>query len=237
MSKIIDRIIALLNKTVENGATPAEMDSAMAKAHSLMVENFITEADLRTGQDKNEFVFRTIKPYRTNNKISIYYGSLAQFVDCKMYYTERDIRVFGTQSDTELFEYFYNFIIINCMAAKSKYLKNEVSEEHRAKFHGRTIANTFIKGYLLGVSRKLIELYNSRSTQMDARYVVMLVKKSDLVNAAFQEATSNIKFRNETTRIQHRSRDIFNDALNEGQKINLSRGIGQSTTMDARLLN
>jgi len=47
-SKVRNKIIALLSKTTNNGCTKEEMESALIMANKLMLENFISENDLKS---------------------------------------------------------------------------------------------------------------------------------------------------------------------------------------------
>jgi hypothetical protein len=59
--KIYAKINALLSKTIDNGATKFEMESALLKANQLMLENFITENDLKDKSKVDSCVLIEVK--------------------------------------------------------------------------------------------------------------------------------------------------------------------------------
>jgi len=132
-NSIIEKIKALLAKTTENGATEAEMMSALDKASAMMDAYDITDAELQAAKDEAAALHAepdTTDPHRIKWRLS--YG-VRQFCGVEIYRSVREngLKFIGMPSDTQfalwlldsladfVFEETYKHLI-GCLAPKSE---------------------------------------------------------------------------------------------------------------------
>jgi hypothetical protein len=133
-NSIIEKIKALLAKTVENGCTEGEMLSALDKASALIDTHEITDAELQIAKDEAAMLHAEppdLKdPHRIKWRLSY---SVARFCGVKIYRGggETGLRCIGTPSDIQfalwLLDSLADFVfgelyahLIGCLAPKSE---------------------------------------------------------------------------------------------------------------------
>jgi Protein of unknown function (DUF2786) len=103
-SSIIDKIKALLAKTTANGATEAEMLSALDKAAAMMDAYDITDADVREAKDEAAVLHADPPDLKDPHKIKwrLSYG-VAQFCGVQIYRSsyETGLKCIGMPSDVQ----------------------------------------------------------------------------------------------------------------------------------------
>jgi hypothetical protein len=191
LDKIKKKINALLNKTVENGATEEEMTSALDVANKLMLEHYITENDLIKSK---ECIATKCKsgtsdlPKTSFITYEIFAGELAKLFDCEYYWNtkRKKITFFGFSVDVDLCTYFFEMIIKSVFAEKERFLRSEeYSAAKKLGYHGLTLSSSFIKGYLCRISSRMSEMYEDKKSNIPKSYSLVLVEKKSEVNKQF----------------------------------------------------
>jgi hypothetical protein len=107
-ARIARRIRGLLQRTVENGATEAESEAAVALASRLMAQHALTFRDIAEVREEEYAEARCqIGTYTKSGAIRRYpidgcLNAIAAFACCKQWYRGTDAIFYGTQVDTDL---------------------------------------------------------------------------------------------------------------------------------------
>lgn len=225
--KIIGRIKALTAKTVENGATKAEMESALQKANQLALEFFISEHDLKDVEVIEKCVLKSFPITASRYDLALFYSDLAALFDCEYYYNSQTITFFGYSQDVELCGYFYALISRACLSEKDKYLKAKENQWLKGMYHPKTIAVSFIKGFLIEVSLKMIAMYIERESSIPASYDLMVLDKKAKIKKEYEELNVNVK--KVKMKDLNVAKEAFENGREEGEKFKLSQGIDHAT--------
>jgi len=224
--KIKEKIKALLSKTTDNGASLAEMEPALSKATELMIAFFISEKDLETAEAEQKCISETIPLVETGYDLSLFYADLAQLFDCEHFYTKSKITFFGYKEDVGLAVYFYQYIARLCLKEKDIFTKTERYKHLNTYIHGKTLAASFIQGFLLSVVRKIQELYIAREKEVsDQCNSLVLVTKKDQVKKQFRELNITLKISN--PKVIRAEKAAFDQGITEGEKVQLTQGLRQ----------
>ncbi|CAL2095837.1 conserved protein of unknown function [Tenacibaculum sp. 190524A02b] len=234
--KIKAKIKALLAKTTDNGASKEEMEAALSKANQLMVSFFISEHDLKDPYIAEKCVLKEVPLVKSGYDLTNFYNSLTRLFDCHYYYNSKRIAFFGFEEDTELCGYFYNFIVKTCLKEKAKYMKSKDYAYLKQLYHGRTLAASFIKGFINGISSKMNKMYNDRKTELSSeKYSLMVIDKKTKVKDQFESLNMKIKSVSMKQIIAEES--AFNQGKKIGKNINLVQGVNQSKKQSTLSLN
>ena len=223
--KIKRKIKALLAKTTENGATESEAINALKKAQILMLEYVISEQELKDPYSTEKCVLKEVNLIKSGYNLTLFYASLSNLFDCEHFYTRRKITFFGFEEDTELCAYFYNHIIKVCLSEKAMYLKSEEYRYASQYYHGKTLASSFIKGFLVSICRKMHDMYECRKGEVSNEVGLMIIQKNQKVQQQYEDMNLNI--RHVKNRDLEYESEAFRSGLKKGSKISLTQGISQ----------
>lgn len=232
--RIKAKIKALLKKTTDNGASQAEMESALKKASELMLENFISEHDLKE-EDKEKLTTVIVPLYKTWYDLGIFYNALAKLFDCEYYYqTHKGVIVFfGFQTDAELCAYFYTTITTACFAEKDKYTQSDAYQYLKQHYHGRTLTKSFIQGFLTGVRDKMRLMYQERQRNVPPQYGLMVIEKEKQVKSAFCILDLKINTKKIASAIVEET--VYNQGLKKGSEFELTQAVAGENKNSLRL--
>ncbi|WP_060872897.1 DUF2786 domain-containing protein [Myroides odoratus] len=195
--KVKGKIRALLNKTVENGASEEEAMLALKKANELMLENFLCERDLEGVAP--EKIIEVREPIVVSSyDFSWFYGDLARLFDCECFWTtgrKGDIVFFGFESDAKLAMYFYQMIMKLAFSSIEEY-KNSFEFIHAKSFyrtHGRTLVASFVKGFTIRLGERLTEMYQQRKASIPYGMGLMVIQKDEEVKSEFKKQHPKLK--------------------------------------------
>lgn len=219
------KIKALLAKTTENGASESEAISAMNKAQQLMLEHFISENEIIDPFIKEKCVFKSVDLVKSGYDLSLFYCFLSKLFDCEHYYTRTKITFFGFEDDVDLCIYFYYFISKSCLKEKDKFIKSDEFKKLRKHCHGRTLAASFIDGFISSVSLKIDAMYFSRERNMKKEVGLMVIEKQQRVKEQFQEF--NLSIRTVASKQRDNECNAFLSGLDEGNNLSITQGIGK----------
>lgn len=248
LEKIKRRISALLDKTVDNGATKEEMNSALEKANALMLEFFISENDLKRDQNKDiivKCVSKTVDLIKTHYDLSMFHYNLGVLFDCKSftrtYYVKSNLKkkktitgqtvtFFGYETDVELACYFLQMIERSCIKEKDRFLQSfdYMCLKKQTKAHGKTLVSSFITGFVFEVSSKLDYLYSDRVRNIPQSYGLMVIDKKKNVEKQYEEFQLDFKMgkaRNKNYQIGDEK--AYEKGLERGKNFELVQGIGE----------
>ncbi|EKT3957673.1 DUF2786 domain-containing protein [Flavobacterium psychrophilum] len=221
--KIKVKIKALLSKTTDNGATHQEMESALKKANELMLQNFISEHDLKDFKVIEKCILKEVPLIKSGYDLTMFYTKLARLFDCEYYYNSKRIAFFGFEQDTEFCAYFYNVIVKTCLKEKEKYIKSSHFKEMRRMYHGKTLSASFIKGFQISVAEKMHQMYKERKRNVPESYGLMVIEKEENVKSQFLNLDLKIKSVKAKDVIVEQA--VFDKGKEAGKTINLIQGI------------
>lgn len=191
--QIIKKIQALLAKNTDNGATEYEAISAIKMANTLMQKYFISENDIKDPFVAEKCKMVETKLIKSSYDFGIFYADLANLFDCEHFYNSQRIAFYGFERDAELCGYFYSLIVRSALREKDKYMQSKEAIRLKNYYHGRTIAASFIKGFLIRVAEKMREMYKEKQTNIPQSYGLVLVKKKQKVDEQFSSLGLKIK--------------------------------------------
>lgn len=232
--RIKDKIKALLLKTIDNGATKEEMESALSKANQLMLQFFISEHDLKEESIINTCVLKQTDFVKSGYDLSIFYADLAYLFDCEHYYNNTRICFFGFEQDAELCCYFYNMIAKTCLKEKDKFIKSRSYSILKKRYHGKTLVSSFIKGFLVEVTLKMKQMYKDRQSNIPESYGLMVIQKQEKVKEEFYNL--NINLTKSKQKALKAESIAFQLGIEQGKKVNLIQGIETSSSISTKQL-
>ena len=189
--KIKLKIAALLSKTVDNGATKAEAESALAKANELMKRYLISSEQNK----QEEACFLLHVPFiESSYNFGYFYNSLSTLFDCEYYYqTKKGIWFYGYKYDVELCKYFYELITRACYNDMQQYKKSKEYKQAREFHHGKSLISSFIKGWLVNISALMHYMFIDKFGMEKSASALMIQKKQSKVHQLFKDQFSDVK--------------------------------------------
>lgn len=227
MSKIIDKIRALLAKTTGAGCTEAEAMAAAEVARRLMLEHDLADADVA---EREAFVTRGVKAPVARGIEDWLSGPVASFFDCKAVKSSTydhargrrgaQVRFFGREADTIMAEWLFGTLV---RTAKRDY-KAWLAEARLAPARSQT--NGFYLGFAHRVSERLNTMRAAQREEMPATHAALVVKQHAARDAAF--AVAFPKSRPSIIRSRETDRGSVASGRSAGDAASLSRPVGAS---------
>ena len=194
-SKLLDRIKALLSKTVENGCTEAEAMSALSMAQAMMDAYEVTAEDLAETEKENA-IKETMKDMRDPHHIrrSLCVG-IAQFTNTKVYSNQPRPQKFkynfvGLKADVE----FAIWLTETLTMFVQKELKNYIWSNDYTSLPPAE-KRRIINGFVIGATNRINERLNELSVQASPTVngTALMVIKDQLINRKMQELGLNLR--------------------------------------------
>lgn len=223
MKSIVKKIKALLNKTVENGATPMESKSAFEKASSMMLQHYITMNDVENLDIKEEIISKSIPILFRKTKINRLYPVLCNLFECEHHYNRTNITFVGFESDVLIVEYLFVFMNRELLKKLEDFKISEYYISNNAFIHGNTLVSNYIKGYINGLIINLRGLFEDREAKLenlDNSKALILTKKMEI--ETFMSALNITKVKQRTV-INDKATFLMGE--NDGKNTNLVKAI------------
>jgi len=231
---IINRINALLNKTVENGCTVAEAASAAKIAQLLLTQHRLTVADLSVNGESQEDIHNKGEPLFVGARRVHWKDKLANCLatvnGCKAYVdtimvqrtgrarrgSQVFCRIIGRDSDIQIVRYFFHYLEREIETlCKEAMGRNEGS--------GKTWSNSFKNGASDAICSRLRE---ANQEIRDEANNTALVKLDNRDEAVSQWAEDNgLKFKTPPDKNVNFSRHGYVQGKIAGSNVNLNKGI------------
>lgn len=235
--KIKHKIKALLLKTTDNGATKEEMESALAKANQLMLQYFVTENELKDAYISEKCQLGSVDMVKTGYNMNLFLANLSVLFDCQHYWSPyyKKLYFFGFEQDTELCIYFYKVITQTCLREKDLYLKSEsYLSVKRQGYASKTLAASFIKGFLVEIAIKMNKMYKERASQLSEEVGLMVLNKKKRVENEFAKLNKKPNIHKVDIRAE---KQAFEQGLDSGKKVDLAYGIESGLKENLFLIN
>ncbi len=230
ITNIKNKIRALLNKTVENGATEAEAFSSMKIVGKLLEEYNLSMDELSVRNETCVTQFYSTNSKHMNEQVMTS-SYIAKFCSVKVWMNRSpkgiDIYFFGLEPDVQMAIYLVNMV---GSVYQNEYATFKASDFYKNfDGHGRILASNFLKGYANKINHRLNAMMKEAQQQKAANNLqstaLVVIEKAKFVEEEFKKSGpklvtsksySSSKF-NATARIA---------GENAGNKANLSRPIG-----------
>jgi hypothetical protein len=237
--KLLDRVRALFNKTVENGCTEAEAMAALTRARAMMDAYEITADDLKLAKEQAAILKHSEQEHDPHGIRWSLLSSVGQFCDCQSWgksvrYRSRDrlLTFAGLPSDVDLAHWLLDSLTNFVLAALADHLVvNPVSKGER---------RLNIRSFVEGITDRLCERLNAEtkkskakaadnSTQQGERSRALVVIKSAAIDALME--AEGIKVRMVTTyRRGQRNQDSYDAGYRAGRNASFGRPVETGKT-------
>lgn len=176
--KIIDKVRALLAKTVSNGCSEHESMAAAAKAQQMMDEYDLLHLDLK---EKSSFTTTENKNAKYNMVKRVLTGNVAKFCHCRVIYIDKDAVIFGHDSDVLMAEWLTETL--------ERFINRELRAHiKKAGYMPPQEAKSEKNGFLVGALTRIIErLEELTPKEMNESMNALIISKTAEVDAKYEE--------------------------------------------------
>src|ERR1035437_3545910 len=182
---LLDKIRALMSKTVDNGCTEAEALSALDKARAMMDAYEVSEDDLRLS--KEEKAVLRAEPAGTRDPHGIKRSlatPVAKFCDCKVWRNgEKGLTFCGLKSDAQ----FATWLLDNLASFVQCELVGHLSGCLAPKGERRFVINGFVAGFASRVSERIKALCQQSAVVASSNSRALVLVKSTAVADKLKE--------------------------------------------------
>lgn len=216
--KILDRIRALLAKTVENGATESEMEEACKMAQRLMIKHNIDQSELI--MSVNDISETLIENAFKHGEAKFWIWDLLVIIgkgyNCKVLrkgYTDHYFwKILGFDQDRKMVQGMYE----TCLPLIRNLIKKRYEESGKKTSKG-IFTRSYIEGFLYGLDLKLQRDKEEYLRFEDkTKYELIVIKKDDLINDWIDRERNGVPL--PKAKSSPRERQTDEDALLQGYK-------------------
>ena len=209
-TKIIEKVQALLAKTVENGCTQEEMLAAVARARAMMDAYEITEDDLRLSKEE-EAVLRAVAsgPEDPHDIKAALTTPVAEFCDCEGWRAPNGFVFCGLRSDADFASWLLDALAGHVLAELANRLMGCLYVGGRRW----RVINGFVEGCTGRIAERLVELRRSSARAATDNSRALVVIKNNAVAAKMEK--DGIKLQEGSAR---RERHYDDRALADGRR-------------------
>lgn len=182
--RILNKIRALLAKTVENGCTEAEAMAALDRARALMDAYEVTEGDLHEAARAEAHISEPTETRDENDIRRRLYMAIGNFCDCRAWREVERIRFCGLRVDVEFAEYLTGVL--------DAFVRAELARHMIGCLYVRNYRRKIITGFVVGCTDRIAErLYalaaqSRRRASKNSRALVVI--KAELIEKALAGA-------------------------------------------------
>lgn len=181
--KLVNKIKALLSKTVDNGCTEAEAMNALAMAQSLMNEHEITEVDIQ--EIKNEKAVIDFTNIKDTHKIGWKLGFwISKFTETYSYGHDKQVNYVGLKSDVEFAKFLHSTLVEFVKQQLTNYLWETGYKSLQGNQRHRVV-NSFVIGCCSRINTRLMKLVNERNKTVIGNELI--VTKQALIDEAIKD--------------------------------------------------
>lgn len=195
---LLDKIRALLAKTIENGCTEAEALAALAKAQAMMDAYDVTEADLALTKEEKAILRKEPAGMRDPHDVKSYLASaVAEFASCKVWRQREGGLVFcGLPSDTHMATWLLDMLAGFVLRELTNHLCHTIVPPRER----RPVINGFVSGCTRRINERLRELRAASQTQASGHGRALIVVKTDLIKATMRAHGITLRSRSRSAR-------------------------------------
>jgi hypothetical protein len=205
--KLLDKIKALLSKTVDNGCTEAEAMTALSMAQAMIDAHEITEDEIN--QTKQESAIRAeMKDMRDPHHIrALLCVRISEFTNTKVWRSEYKSQKYkynfvGLQSDVDFAMWLLETLTMFVQRELKSYIWNggHTALEPSMK---RRVINGFVHGCASRINQRLNELINQGAVNASSNGNALVVVKNELIERKMKELGIQLRdTRNRGSRVE-----------------------------------
>lgn len=233
LSKIREKISALLKRNKDNGASEAEAVAAMSHAARLMQEHGITLEDIREGTEAStDFVKKHVNPREKNLSTfdRLVAPAIARYTDTRVWNDKTEKRVsklmfFGYRVDVELAEYIREVCDRAAETEWKKFSRNIPTGDRISK------RKSFLAGMAVRLAERLKEMKTENVEKSDGRQLVVV--KTDLVRRAFE--AENMRLRNSGS-VRYSANNAFAAGKAAAENVRFNRAVHDGPSGGVKLI-
>ncbi len=221
---LIEKIRALMSKTVDRGCTEAEMVAALAKARAMIDAYEVSEAELKLAKEEAAILRKeppgTKDPHRIKSALGMAIGA---FTDTECWRgAGGGICFLGQRSDVQFATWLMDSLTNFVQAELAKYL----IEDARIYFGNqrKQAMEAFCAGCCSRISKRMKELVAQSKTQMTGSGKELMVIKNQLITTALDKLGIKLS----SSRSTRRKYDL--DAYRAGQAAGDRASFGRPVT-------
>lgn len=188
--KIIDKVRALLAKTVANGCSESEAMAALAKARAMMDAYEVTDADLReAGEDKATI---SGEEAGARDALDIKAGlmqGVAAFCDCRAWMRVEAVQFAGLRVDVEFARWLLDTLDAFVRAELARYMMTCLFVGTKR----RRIVTGFATGCTDRIRERLYALVGAARRAASKNNRALVVVKTELIERAMADAGIELK--------------------------------------------
>jgi hypothetical protein len=185
---LIEKVRALLSKTVDNGCTEAEALAALDKAHALMDAYEVTEADLQLTKEETAILRSespdSLDPHNIKFRLM---GSVADFCSCEAWRTRKPegkaVTFCGLPSDARLATWLLDTLAAFVQAELARHLMDTLPPRGER----RRVITGFVKGCCDRISDRLEALCAQSAAAATSNGRELVLVKNAAVDTKMKE--------------------------------------------------
>jgi hypothetical protein len=187
---LLDKIRALLSKTVENGCTESEAFAALAKARALVDVYDVGDDELELTREEKAILMREPRGSEDKHKIKYYLATaVAKFCACEVWRNHDGLLVFcGMRADAQLATWMLDTLAAFVQNEIVNHLMGSVAEGRER----RDIVKSFALGCCDRISKRLDQLRKQSETLATPNAKALVVVKDAAVKARLDELGINL---------------------------------------------
>lgn len=227
---VIEKIRALMAKSIDNGATEAEAVAAAAKAKELMDKYQITMSETELREEGCEGTSH--KGYKRGFNVKRRLGlNVGLFCECRVWFSKQGgaLQFFGIKSDKD-------FAIWLVLALESfvwaQHDRNRTELEQRGDYYNWAIGRSFVEGCIDRLNKRLKDETRKRKPKQMATGTDLMVVKQQLVQNEFEKL--GVKLNRRTFQAKVTDELAYTAGQAAGDKANLNRPMGAATRTAVR---
>lgn len=217
---ILNKVRALLSKTVDNGCTEAEAMTALMMAEKLMAAHEIDESDLKLEDETAVTGISNMSDPQNIRKLLAYW--IGKFTDTYPLLSGKNIKIIGLKSDVDF--------ALWLLETLSKFVKRQLKEymwangfqslqgSERIRYN-----NSFVRGCCSRINTRLKAMIDERKQTANSNALV--VAKQSLINEIINDM--NIRKPNNRGRKRYSYRAIYGAGQSAGDKASFGRPVSQ----------
>lgn len=224
--KLIERIKALLAKTVENGCTEEEYMLAFEKAQAMMDAYEVTEEEVNETRKESATIsgHEAHDPHKVRSYLATAVG---RFVDCKVWRADArryhtTVRLCGLPSDVEMGEWLLDSLQTFVTSELTRYLLRTCDEHKGDRNLRRTFVNGFTHGCVNRIVARLDEIVDRR-LDVGRRNALVLVKTELICRRMEEEGIQLSSPRSAHSRVHV---NAYEDGKAAGDRASFGRPVG-----------
>jgi hypothetical protein len=185
-NSLLDKIRALLSKTVENGCTESEALAALDKARAMMDAHEVTEADLKLTKEEKAVFKQDPAFQRDPHKIRwLLCYSIGKFCGVEVWRHGEgdDLRFCGMKSDVDFAQWLLDSL--------SMYVRNELAGHLIGNLADKSTRRLQIKSFVLGatgrIGRRMLDLVEQSDVKCTSNGRALVVVKTQAIQTMMEE--------------------------------------------------